>query len=108
MAELNDDGELGVEVTDVDGGTTIVRVAGDVDIGTRGTLIEALTPVLERGPAHTVIFDLAETTFFDSSGLAVLISAAQDGRTVLLRKPSDEVVLVIRATGLSDLLPVGR
>ena len=105
MVDSSPEGELSVDVAG-DGSVTVVRVAGEVDADTRGVLVDALTPVYEHGPGHTVVFDLAETSFMDSSGLAVLISATRDGRSVLLRKPSEAVLLLVEATGLADLLPV--
>ena len=106
MAELSADEEpLGVEVSS-DRGVTVVRLTGEVDIDTCGALVEALAPVFDHGAGHLVIFELAQTTFLDSAGLAVLLRAAQDGRSVLIRKPSEAVRLVLDATGLSETLPV--
>lgn len=105
MDEMSPDDQLHVDVVE-EGPCTIVRVAGEVDIAASDALRQAIAAVYHRGAGHTVVFDLAAATFFDSSGLAVLVSVAQDGRTVVLRNPSDPVRLVVRASGLAQLLGV--
>ena len=109
MAELNDNSngedELGVELS-TDGPSTVVRIAGDVDISTCNVLREALRPVYDLDASHTVIFDLSAATFFDSSGLAVLIELTRSGRTVWLRKPSPTLRRVVEATGLAEILAI--
>jgi anti-sigma B factor antagonist len=87
---------------------TVVHITGDIDLNTSPALRAALSPALQSPVSRTVIFDLSAVSFIDSAGLAVLISVAEDGRTVLLRHPSDLLVRVIEATGLSETLPVER
>jgi len=108
MAELSDhhDDEAITVTVQADGDTTVVRVSGDVDVDTSPTLRAAVMPLFEQPLPHTVIFDLSDVTFIDSAGLTVFIAVARDGRTVLLRHPSEMLTRVIDATGLSDLLPV--
>lgn len=48
-------------------------------------------------------FDLGALTFIDSSGLAVLIEAAQQANPLVLRNTPDKIRRVIAATGLTDL-----
>jgi anti-sigma B factor antagonist len=107
MADLSDqDADEITVAVHPDGATTVVRVAGDVDADTSPTLRAAVTPLLHQPLPHTIIFDLSDVTFIDSAGLTVFISAARDGRTVLLRHPSEVLTRLIDATGLSDLLPI--
>jgi anti-anti-sigma factor len=110
MAELNappDDDGIIVTLHHEDT-ATVVHVTGDIDLDTAPALRAAVAPTLGLPTAHTVIFDLSAVSFIDSAGLAVLISVARDGRPVLLRHPSDVLVRVIAATGLTETLPVER
>jgi anti-anti-sigma factor len=107
MADLSDHPDPAITVTiQADGATTVVRVTGDIDADTSPALREVVTPLLQQGLPHTVIFDLSDVSFMDSAGLTVLISVTRGGRTVLLRHPSDILTRLIAATGLSDLLPI--
>jgi len=50
-----------------------VRVWGEVDVQTSPVLDEQLQSVLDQGPSSVVV-DLGEVTFLDSTGLSVLIA----------------------------------
>jgi anti-sigma B factor antagonist len=84
---------------------TVITVGGEIDLMTADAVRAAAASVFE-GPPGPVIFDLADVTFIDSSGMAVLIEAANLGHTVTVRRPSPAVLLVLRATGLEGLLGV--
>ena len=56
------------------GGVAVVAVHGAIDLFTAPELKEGLLGVVERG-ATRVVLDLTETSFLDSSALAVLLSA---------------------------------
>ena len=86
-------------------GATVITVGGEVDLMTADAVRSAAAAVFD-GPPGTVIFDLADVTFIDSSGMAVLIEAANVGHTVTVRRPSPAVLLALRATGLEGLLRV--
>jgi anti-anti-sigma factor len=57
-------------------GRTALRVRGELDIATSPRLAEAVTGVLEAGPASLVV-DLTETTFLDSTGARQLVRTAR-------------------------------
>ncbi|WP_051683679.1 STAS domain-containing protein [Blastococcus sp. URHD0036] len=57
-------------------GRPALRVRGELDIATAPQLAEAVTGVLEAGPASLVV-DLTETTFLDSSGARQLVRTAR-------------------------------
>ena len=54
-----------------------------------------------------LIFDLGGLEFIDSSGLAVLLAAAQKVPSVQLRNPSPIVRRVVEVTGLSEIVADG-
>lgn len=97
-------GELNVSV-DEDAAATVVRLRGELDLSSVTELENRLAPVLARVDLRTVVFDLAELTFIDSSGLAVLVKTAGAGKQVRLRRPSALVQEVIAVTGLDGVLP---
>ena len=67
--------ELGVEHHD---GTTVVSVAGEIDMVTAPKLRECLLTT-----EGNVIVDLSAVSFFDSSGIAALVNT----RNLTLRTP---------------------
>ena len=90
---------------DVQGGPSpVVRVTGAIDLETSGRLGEAVAGALAERSASTVVFDLADVDFIDSSGLAVLVNVAGAGHRVVVRNPSVVVRRVIETTGLEDVL----
>ena len=78
-------------------GVIVVTVAGEVDMATAGLLWQALEDACDRaGSAGCVVVDMADTTFIDSSGLAVLIRrTAETIRQVLKISAVDEFIPVI-------------
>ncbi len=63
---------LSVEVTAA-GDRSLVRVVGELDLDSAAILRRPVEAELSAEPAHAVTLDLAELTFVDSSGLALLV-----------------------------------
>ncbi|MFC0004860.1 STAS domain-containing protein [Micromonospora siamensis] len=59
--------------------STVVEVAGDLDMSTTPQLRDRLEAVVEAG-ARTVVVDLTGVGFLDSSGLGALVVAHKDLR----------------------------
>lgn len=57
-------------------GTTVVRVEGELDIGSAPELRAELDRVVREHDGDVVV-DLCPTTFIDSTGLAVLLNAVR-------------------------------
>jgi anti-sigma B factor antagonist len=61
-----------------------------------------------EGGATSLVVDVTEMTFIDSSGLRILVQArrkaADAGGRFELHQPSDSVVRLLELTGLDDLL----
>ena len=74
-------------------GHWVVAVQGEIDLATVGTLEAYL-----NGVAGRVVLDLANVTFIDSMGVALLLSATKDGLTI--RDASPEVRRVFQTCGL--------
>ena len=100
---------MGLEVTlgRTEGGWTVVRAAGEVDMATAGRLGAA---VHEHAGAGPVLVDLAGLTFMDSTGVRTvhgMIAAAQQDGWTLRFSPAlrDNVRQVLWMTGMLDAMP---
>jgi anti-anti-sigma factor len=106
VAELNEAGIVAV-VEESSAGTDepVIVLSGELDLSNVDVVRPVIEQILERRPKR-IVFDLAELQFMDSSGLAVLIHAANTAPGVELRGPSTIVRRIIDVTGLSDLFSI--
>ena len=85
---------------------TLIRVRGEIDVATVGRLRDVIEP--HMGPQQTIVLDLSEVTFMDSSVLHVLIQArgrlTEDGGSLVLRNPSRVAHRLLTVAGANDLL----
>ena len=99
---------LRIEVDDA-GGTAVVRLGGQLDIGTADSLQACLTGLMRESPADVVI-DLDRLEFIDSTGLRIVIDAwrqaGNTGHTVTLRRPRPSVATVLTITGLDKMMTI--
>jgi anti-anti-sigma factor len=92
------------------GAVPVVEVVGDLDLGDLRAFESTLQQAF-RAPSQDVIVSLAETSYFNSGGVRVVMRLAdhlaQDNRRLLLVAPQDRtprrVLDIIYMT--SDLLP---
>lgn len=87
-------------------GRAVVRVAGELDIASAPQLDEALHRAGLR--ARLTVLDLRELTFMDSSGVRVIVRAAERAhrakhRLTVLRGPS-QIDRILTLTGAWNLL----
>ena len=106
MADLNPAGPAGteLEISD-DDGTPVIRLAGELDMTSADDVRAAIDGVLRRAPAR-VVFETSGLQFMDSSGIALLLSVAQQVPEVELRAPSPIVRRLIELTGLEETLRI--
>jgi anti-sigma B factor antagonist len=83
-------------------GCVVVRIRGDLDMSNAAVLTEALT---EAGAVSgTVIADMADVTFMDSSALSAVVASARalssSGKRLELGTRSSVVERVLEITGL--------
>jgi anti-sigma B factor antagonist len=90
--------------------TTLLEVAGEIDIATSSRLRQQLEVLLLSGRAVTV--DMSNVEFIDASGIGVLLDAASQataaGIEIMLRSPSRRVLRVMELLELDGLLPVEK
>jgi anti-sigma B factor antagonist len=99
------DGSFPVEVL---GGVPVVTAPEEIDITNAEALRSALLTATAGGPG-TLVVDMTQTQFCDSSGLHALIAAHKraeaEGREVLLVIPSTTVLRVFALTAMDRMIP---
>jgi anti-sigma B factor antagonist len=84
------------------GGATIVRLAGELDLYNAHVVREALLSACAENPERVVV-DLGDVTFLDSTALGVLIEARkslENRRAFLLAQPGLETRRALEVSGL--------
>jgi anti-sigma B factor antagonist len=88
---------------------TLIAIRGELDIASTPSLRIALYAAL-RDPGPVVVIDLAEVTFCDASGLALLVGAYRRtrarGTAVVLAAPRPQVRRMLKATRLDRAFTV--
>ncbi|HEX4492414.1 MAG TPA: STAS domain-containing protein [Acidimicrobiia bacterium] len=106
MAELEESGSTAsIECTQNNSDPRLISIRGEVDMSNVVTVETDLSGALAGHPAQ-VVFDLSGLSFIDSSGIAVLLRAAEKTDSIRLRNPSSVVQRILEATGLTDVLPI--
>ena len=98
-------GSLGVR-SEREGEALIIELVGELDLDGAPRLEEALREA-EASDAASIVVDLSALDFIDSTGLRLLVMAAErcdGGRFSLLRGPK-QVHRVFEITDLADRLP---
>ena len=92
----------------VHGNVPVVAAPAELDITNAEGLRSALLRAAEAGPG-TLVVDMTQTRFCDSSGLHALVaahkSARAEGREVLLVIPGAAVLRVFAITGMDQVIP---
>jgi anti-sigma B factor antagonist len=102
------EGELEIEIgPELE--TCLIRVAGQLDLGTVPVLERELHRLVSRD-LQRVVLDLEDLEFIDSTGLGCLLQAARhsqsDGDRLRIIGTNGEVDRMLRLTGIRDLLPL--
>jgi len=97
---------LGIERSSDASGDTVISLQGELDISSADTLRATVEEIVAEGPSR-LVFELTGLTFMDSSGIAVMVYAANNVDTVELLHPSSIIRRVVEATGLSTVLRLG-
>ena len=86
----------------------VVAVRGEVDISTVPRLNELLAEALDK--SSTVVVDLTNLDFLDSSGIAALVRAQERASTELaalvLRSPNRAVRRVLSISGVDQVMVI--
>jgi len=91
--------------------TTIVHLAGELDLAAANQLTTAIHDLLSDGAVRKLVFDLAGVGFCDSAGIAILIKAWHTGQAigvpVYARAAQPRVAAVLQITGVWSVLCTG-
>lgn len=82
----------------------VLVVRGELDTVVRDEFTVAVAEALAAAPDPPLVVDLAGVTFMDSSALAVLIGATNEGHQIVVRDASASARRVLEATGLTEVL----
>jgi anti-sigma B factor antagonist len=100
------DGDLGtVEIERLGDSLWVLQLAGEHDLSTVPTIDAACERIAETGT--TVVADLSEASFIDSTVIRALLRLVERGENLLLVAPTRGAVRrTLDLTGVSALLPV--
>jgi anti-anti-sigma factor len=102
-----------VSVGELDEGVRTISVRGELDLSTAPDLERPLEEALESGEGSLLI-DLSECEFIDSTGIALIVRAWQrldsgeNGRALVICSYNNQVLRVLEITGLELSIPVHR
>jgi anti-anti-sigma factor len=99
-------GRLTIQLED-DGDTTFLTLAGELDLS-NAEVFDSMLRSVEAGPAETIVVDLSALDFIDSTGVVILVDAAnrsEDYSKLALFRAPDHVDRLFRLTGLAEYLP---
>jgi len=93
-----------------DGGTVVVRIAGDLDLTTAPELEHGLTSLIDGQGNLSIRVELGRVTFIDATGLTALGRAQRQahdrGGELALANPTPQILRVLDMVGLTPLLCV--
>jgi len=100
--------DLTLETREQDG-HTLVSVGGEIDVYTAPRLRDKITELVNAGH-HSLIIDMENVDFLDSTGLGVLVGGlkkirAQDG-TMSLICSQDRLLKIFKITGLAKVFTI--
>ena len=88
-----------------EGDTPVVSLSGELDLSNTEQVRAQLEDALAGG-TNRLVFEVSELEFMDSSGIALLASAAQRVREVEIREPPATVRRLLELTGLTEILRI--
>lgn len=95
--------------TDTSERSTVLALRGELDVATAPALESALRAAFGASPTSMVV-DLSDLSFLDSTGIRVLATAARraesDGCSIVLMAPTQQVLRVLRLTGVDRLIEI--
>lgn len=101
---------MDVSVTSRESGDrTVIEVKGEIDVYTAPVLREELTSLIDSEHT-TIVVDLTQVSFMDSTGLGVLVGALKKVRTIggdlALVIDQEKILKVFRITALTQVFTI--
>jgi anti-anti-sigma factor len=108
LERVSEDGLLSVRVVP-DGNLVVIRLSGELDIASSKKLEDELRRAINTGPS-SVVLDLGDVSFIDSTGLRALLLAAKVASTndteLSMVRASAPVRSAVEVSGLDGSLPL--
>ena len=96
--------------TTASGPTTVLHLAGDLDLATCGQLRGCIRDVLDSSRVRRLVLDIGGLEFVDVTGMNVIVDAqrilSSDGGTLALRSPRPMVLRMLKLLALDEVVPV--
>ena len=93
----------------MDGNSAVVSLVGELDLSGVDRAREAIEEA-QASSTGLLVLDLSQLDFVDSTGLEVMLRAARrardDGRRLVVRKPSEYVRRLLELTAIDQSLDV--
>jgi anti-sigma B factor antagonist len=109
QASLQDSDRFRVDDYSVDGRTHVLQLGGEVDLYTAPEFKQRLVKIIE-GDAKTVLVEVGDVTFLDSTALGVLVGARKKliarGGSLAIVCPGDELARVFEVSGLDSVFAI--
>jgi len=104
MAELEGGGPpFAVDRSVDENSNPMLELRGELDMSSADGLRDTVDEIVGSKP-QKMVFDLAGLSFMDSSGIAVLVYAANRVGTIELRHVQPIIRRIVEASGLSGIL----
>lgn len=91
-------------------GRLTVYLGGELDQHEARTASKTISDLLDEYLPRDCVLDLSSLTFMDSSGIAVIVKANRQIKTIggrlWVENPRNQVLRVIDASGLDRMIPV--
>ncbi|MFZ0666660.1 MAG: STAS domain-containing protein [Acidimicrobiales bacterium] len=84
-------------------GDPLLELHGELDMSSATEFRQSIEELISAGVTR-VVFDLKDLVFMDSSGIAVLVFAANSISSVEVRNSSSIIKRIVEATGLTGFL----
>ena len=105
---MTDEAQIEVERSD-HGGIPVLRVRGEIDVASAPQFRAPVLDLMSQ-PSDTLIVDMSDVTFIDSTGLGVLLDAEKRsraaGKSLRLVVTQPHVRRLLELTGLDEVLNV--
>jgi anti-anti-sigma factor len=102
--------EFSMSQSCTDAGAVCLRLAGDIDLGSRDSLRNRLVAMIDIDHVDHVLVDLDEVTFLDCSGIGALVAgynaALAAGCRYEVRSPHGIVSMILRICGVDVVLGI--
>ncbi len=97
-----------VKVLEEGDGVTTLGVAGELDVANVEPFEAALNAALERPGVESLVLDLADFAFIDSTGIGALLRTSAKGVRIELHRAAPLIAEIVDTAGLADMLHLER